>query len=243
MVEEMDISVGEIINTLKEEGILENTVIFFAGDNGYSQYGLFGRVPWQDDPIFKNKGPWPQGKFSSTHEGGLQVPFFVYWKGKIEPGVSYHICALYDFPATAADIAGVKPPRTDGISLYPTITGKKKLQQEHDFYYWENGSHSNHAQSVRFGKWWAYRPAPSEPVELYDLTSDMGCTRNLAGSNPEVIFQIKEIMTREHRDSEWYVNPGESKEQSEEKRQNAIAEGSLQNGRLGNGLQQITRIP
>ena len=79
----------------------------------------------EDDPLFKNKGPWEKGKFISTHEGGMRVPFFVYWKDKLVAGENDHLCALYDVLATTANLAGVEPPKTDGISFAPILRGKQ----------------------------------------------------------------------------------------------------------------------
>ena len=144
MLNHLDRGVGSMVDLLEQLEILDNTVIFFAGDNGYSQWGYFGRPLHQDDPLFKNKGPWPKGKFTSTHEGGVRVPFFVYWKDKIKAGESDHICSLYDFLATAADLAGVIPPKTDGISFAPTLLERPNEQRTHEYLYWENGMRSQH---------------------------------------------------------------------------------------------------
>ena len=228
MMKHMDEGVGKILDLLEEKEILDNTIIFFAGDNGYSQYGYFGRKPWEDDPLFNNKGPWPKGKFTSTHEGGLRIPLFVYWKGKIKHSKSDHICTLYDFFPTAAELAGVESTETDGISFLPTIDGNSSRQQKHKYLYWENGTWSRHAQSVRIKDWWAFRSHPENPVELYDLINDSQCKNDLSGDYPEVIKKVKATFTEAHTDSEWYVNPGESKSEIETKEKKAESEGSLQ---------------
>ena len=82
MLGQLDRGVGEMVDLMEQLEILDNTIIFFAGDNGYSQWGYFGRPLHEDDPLFKNKGPWPKGKFSSTHEGGVRVPFFRLLEGQ-----------------------------------------------------------------------------------------------------------------------------------------------------------------
>ncbi len=229
MVEHMDRGVGKMVDQLDELKILENTIIFFAGDNGYSQWGYFGRSAHEDDPLFKNKGPWPKGKFTSTHEGGMRVPFFAYWKGKIKAEESDHVCALYDILATTADLAGLTSPKTDGISLVPTLLGKPEEQVKHKYLYWENGTRSSHAQSLRLDQWWAYREHPSKPIELYDITKDIDCEKNLSKDNPVVISKINQIFKEAHEDSEWYINPGESDEQIDAKLQRAKASGQMQN--------------
>ena len=228
MMTHLDRGVGRMTALLEELDLLDNTIIFFAGDNGYSQWGYFGRRAHEDDPLFKNKGPWPKGKFTCTHEGGVRVPFFAYWKGKIEAGESDHVCALYDFLATAAGLAGVTPPETDGVSLVPTLLGKQGQQQKHRYLYWENGSKSRHAQSVRMDGWWAYRAHPSEPVELYDINRDLACESNVAEDHSNVVKRVVQIFGEARTDSRWYVNPGESKESVAAKKQQAEAAGEMQ---------------
>ena len=234
MLGQLDRGVGEMVDLMEQLEILDNTIIFFAGDNGYSQWGYFGRPLHEDDPLFKNKGPWPKGKFSSTHEGGVRVPFFVYWKDKIKAGENDHLCALYDVLATAADLAGVMPPKTDGISFAPILRGKPDKQEAHQYLYWENGTMSPHAQSVRLDQWWAYRDHPSKPIQLYDVTKDLACKNDLAKNNPEVVDRLKQIFTEAHSDSEWYVNPGESKELTSAKRAKAMSTISMQHSTRAN---------
>ncbi len=229
MVTHMDNGVGRMVSLLEKLQILNNTVIFFAGDNGYSHWGYFGRKAFSDDPLFKNKGPWPKGKFTCSHEGGLRVPFFVYWKGRIRPKETDHICALYDILETAADLAGGDPPETDGISLVPILLGTPDEQEKHRYLYWENGTRSPHAQSVRLDQWWAYRSHPSVPIKLYDITKDINCRKDLSKKNPDVVETIRQIFVEAHTDSKWYINPGESRKQTAAKRQEAVDAKSMQN--------------
>jgi arylsulfatase A-like enzyme len=229
MVTHLDRGVGRMVSRLEELGLLDKTVIFFAGDNGYSQWGYFGRRPFEDDRLFKNKGPWPKGKFTCTHEGGTRVPLFAFWKGRAA-GESEHVCALYDLLATAAELAGVAAPPNDGISLAPTLLGESGRQKKHDFLYWENGSRSPHAQSARWENWWAYRDHPSKPLQLYDLAKDPDCQNDVADNNAQVVERFKDIFETAHVDSPWYVNPGEGEESVAAKRQRAQAAGQMQNG-------------
>jgi len=234
MMHTLDQSVGLLVDELKRQGVFENTVLFFAGDNGYSQWGYFGRRAWLDDPIFQNKGPWHKGKFICT-DGGSRVPFFVSWPGRIEPGKTDHLTALYDFLATAADLAGAEPSEpTDGISLVPLLAGRHEDQGEHRYLYWENGSKSPHAQAARRGRWYGYREHPSKPLELYDLANDVGCTTDLAEKNPAVVAEILDIFEEAHVDSQWYTNPGDPPEAIRARRRQAEREGTLQNATRAN---------
>ncbi len=239
MVEYLDRSVGELVRALEDGGHLDNTLILFAGDNGYSQWGYLGRKAWTDDPVFRNKGPWPKGKFSVTHEGGVRVPFFAYWKGMIEPGESDHLVAFYDVLATAADLAGVEnPPDTDGISFAPTLLGRQGEQKKHPYLYWENGTRDPHVQTVRLGeRWWATREHPDKPVQLYEIESDILCEHDLASRHPEIVAQVRDIFTEAHEDSEWFRNPGDSDAYFSAKVAKARAEGSLQVPTPPNGME------
>jgi len=241
MVSYMDRSVGSIVDFLDELGQLENTVIFFAGDNGYSQWGYFGRSAHDDDPVFHNKGPWPKGKFTCTHEGGMRVPFFVYWKDHINPGESEHLCALYDFFQTAADLAGMKAPSNDGLSLMPIMTDKPEKQEKHEYLYWENGTSSPHAQSLRMGKWWAFRSHPSEKLQLFDLEKDLLCENDISSLNSDIVRKVLKIFSDAHTDSEWYTNPGDPDELVEAKRRKAEAEGTLQEPTRANTLHRVDK--
>ena len=77
-------------------------------------------------------------------------------------------------------------------------------------------------------QWWAYHDHPSKPIELYDITKDIDCEINLAEDNPNITAKIEQILKEAHVDSQWYVNPGQSKAQIDAKRQKAKAAGQMQ---------------
>ena len=163
MLDHLDRGVGSMVDLLEQLEILDNTIIFFAGDNGYSHWGTSVDLYIRMIPLFKNKGPGRKGKFASTHEGGVRVPFFVYWKDKIKAGENDHIQLydLYDVLATVADLAGVISGRKQTASvlhrhcsldqtsskLTNTCTGKTECVR-------------NTHNSVRMNQWWAYREHP-----------------------------------------------------------------------------------
>ena len=228
MVTHMDRSVGAILDELDRQGIADNTILLFAGDNGYSAWGYFARPAWDDDPLFNNKGPWDAGKFI-CRDGGVRVPFFAYWPDRIRAGRSPHICALYDVLETVADLAGVSPEKpTDGISLVPVLEGRNGEQPKHAYLYWENGSMGQHAQAVRMDRWFLFRSHPTKEVELYDVERDRACQKNVSDQHPEVMKKMLQIIAEAHTDSEWYVNPGEPPEVTRAKKERAQKEGSLQ---------------
>ena len=236
MVSHLDRGVGDMVALLKKLGLEKDTVIFFAGDNGYSQWGYFGRKAWADDPLFRNKGPWRAGKFVSQ-EGGLRVPLFVSWSGRIAPRESAHVCALYDFLPTAAELAGAtRKHATDGISLVPALEDRPDCQEKHEYLYWENGTKSPHAQAVRMGPWYAYRSHPNKPTALYHIDTDVGCSHDVADQHPEIVGRVERVFQEAHEDSQWYINPGESRARTDEKREEARRTNALQTPTRPNSL-------
>jgi len=228
MIRRLDRFTGQLTGLLKQLGVYENTIIFFASDNGYSQCGYFGRgnarTNWPDDPFFRNKGPFRGGKFSAL-EGGIRVPFFVHWAGKIRPAISAEPVWLVDIFPTVAELAGVTiHHRIDGLSLVPVLENRPCDFPRRPYMYWEKRDE----QAVRMGPWKAYRPHPSKPVELFLIGEDTYCDRNLAAFYPNVVRRIETIMSQARVDHPWYHNPGETKQQDQAKRNKAERLGQLQ---------------
>lgn len=227
MVVRLDTFVGRLEEELKELNVWEDTILFFASDNGYSMCGYMGRgnasANWPDDPFFRNKGPFRGGKFSAL-EGGVRVPFFAHWEGRVGPGVSNTPVWLVDLFPTFAELAGAPVDlRLDGVSLTPELFGEDELPIDRPLYWYKNNE-----QAVRMGPWKAFRAHPDEPLELYLIEEDQRGDRDLAALYPEVVAEIEAIMEREHEPHEWYWNPGETREQFEAKRRRAQELGQLQ---------------
>ena len=179
-------------------------------------------------------------------DGGVRVPFLVNWPGKIEAGTSDEVVALYDFPATACELAGLDPPLSDGKSLVPLMMGKSNDDGDlHQYLYWENSSFGPHSQAARFRNWYAFRDHPEEPLQLWDLSSDISCKTDIAGSNKEIVEEALQIFKDSHKPSEWYVNPGEPEELIEQKRKKAESAGTIQENVRANSVypEDITEHP
>jgi arylsulfatase A-like enzyme len=222
MVELLDTHVGQMVELLEELGLRENTLILFASDNGYAHWGYNGRERYLDDPIFDNKGPWDRGKFIAT-DGGSRIPFFANWPKVIQPGTESDVLvALYDILPTACEIAGVKPPDTDGKSFLPVLSGDfPPDEQLHDYLYWENGSHNRDMQSARFRNWFAYREGFRERVKVFDLSRDITCSVDLAESRPDIVQEALSIFEEAHVPSLWYSNPEDTEEERVAKEEGA----------------------
>lgn len=200
MITHIDNDVQKIIDQLKQLGIDENTVVMFSSDNGPHKEG--GANPTH----FKSNGPL-KGAKRDVYEGGIRVPFIVRWPGSVKPGqVSDHVSAFWDILPTMADLAGVdvEDVPTEGISLLPTLMGDTTAQEKHKYLYWEFHENKYANQAVRKGKWKAVRHDPAEPLELYNLETDLAEEHNLAGENPDVVKQMKYIMDSARTDNPYW---------------------------------------
>jgi len=200
MINYLDDQLGELIQTLKDEGLYENTLIIFSSDNGPTYAGGV------DPEYFNSAGPFPNqyGRTKGfTYEGGIRVPMIASWPGKIRPGTqSNHISAFYDVLPTLCEVGGMAPPEdTDGISFLPELLGTMK-QPRHDYLYWEFPSYKGQ-QAVRMGDWKGLRTNMFEgnrSIELYNLKHDPFESDNLAAQQPEIVAQIDSIMALAHEE-------------------------------------------
>lgn len=195
MVGKLDQYVGQVVEKLKALHLEENTLVIFTSDNGPHREG-------GNDPAFFNSNAGFRGIKRDLYEGGIRVPLIASWPAVIKaPRVSSATGAFWDWMPTFAEIAGMPPPpHSDGISLVPLLSNKKK-QPQHSFLYWEFHEGGG-SQAVRMGRWKGVRVQvmkdPQSPVALYDLLSDPAETKDLSAKNPKIVQQIRVIMEREH---------------------------------------------
>ncbi len=197
MISYLDEQVGDLVATLKELGIYENTIIMFSSDNGPTYTGGV------DFEYFESSSPFTNGYGRTKgyiYEGGIHIPFIASWPGNIEEGSSSdYISAFYDMFPTICDLAGIDTDvKSDGISLKPVFLGK--TQEEHEFLYWEFPSYKGQ-QAVRMGKWKAVRKNIFDgnmAIELYDLEADIEEQNDVAAQHPEIIEKIEGILIKEH---------------------------------------------
>jgi arylsulfatase A-like enzyme len=186
--------VGQIVAKLKERNLYDNTLVIFTSDNGAQQEG------GNDPKFFNSSGPF-RGIKREMYEGGFREPMIAVWPGHISPGTSTdQIFSFWDFLPTAADLAGAPIPKDiDGISIAPMLRGEPQKEQ-HEFLYWEFHERG-FEQAVRMGDWKAVRHGIDQPLELYNLKSDIGETKNVAAANPEIISKIKAYLATARTDS------------------------------------------
>ena len=192
----LDRDVGHILDLLKELGIDENTLVIFTSDNGPHKEG--GHKP----DFFDSNGPL-RGYKRDLYEGGIRVATAAWWPSVIKPGsASSHVGTGWDVLPTFCELAGVPTPEgIDGVSFAPTLRGQKTKQAKRDHVYWEFHEQGG-KQAVRKGKWKAVRlnvrKKPNGPIELYDLSKDIGETKNLASKHPDVVKEMDRIMSDSH---------------------------------------------
>ncbi len=197
MITRLDADVGKILDKLKQLKIDKNTIIFFSSDNGPHKEGGV------DPNFFHSSGPL-RGIKRDLYEGGIRVPLIVHWPGKIKPGrVSDEPFAFWDFMPTAAELADAKAPeKVDGISMVPTLLGQEQTNH-HEFLYWEFHERG-FQQAVRMGHWKAVRLQAGDPLELYDLATDIGEKQNVAPEHPDVIAKLEAYLKTARTESPYW---------------------------------------
>ena len=192
MITYLDAQVGQLLDTIREMGADERTIVIFASDNG-ATFDI-GGAPTE---FFESAGKL-RGHKTDLYEGGIRVPMIARWPGHIRAGAtSTHVGANWDMWATFAELTGgTAPAGTDGVSILPTLLGRSG-QRAHEALYWEFHAQGG-SQAVRMGRWKGVRTQvsrrPDAPIELYDLESDESETKDVAGLNPDVVRRIAALM-------------------------------------------------
>lgn len=196
MITRMDKDVGRLMALLKELKLDDNTLVFFASDNGAAHN--FAR--------FNHSGPL-QGRKRSMYEGGIRSPSIARWLGHVPAGVvSDQVWSFWDLMPTLADLTGQKlKTETDGISIMPALLENKTV--EHPPMYWEFHE-GGFFQAARIGDWKAVRKGLNKPIEIYDLTKDIGEKTNLAAEHPQLVQKFDDYLTSARTESDiWKVKP------------------------------------
>ena len=183
MLSNLDDSVGEIILKLEEKEIAENTLVVFLSDNG----GPTRELTSSNLPLRGEKG--------SMYEGGLRVPFIMYWPETLKGGrVDSRPITSMDIYPTAAKLAGaeVKHP-IDGVDLMPYLT-QNHDELPHEEFFWRQGQRT----ALRVGDWKLVnmrRNSQSPKWELYNIAIDLSEKNDLSGDHPELVEQLVDRWT------------------------------------------------
>lgn len=194
VIEEIDWSVGRILETLHEEGIAENTLVLFSSDNGH----------WDVFKTHAGSGGLLRGAKGSTFEGGMRVPAIFWWPGTIQPEVIMEQGSTLDVFETFCTIADIEVPSGkvyDGWDISPVLFGTGKSPRNVVEYYMGNqlfafryGSYKAHFAS----KEWGSTKMEHDPPLLYNLNVDPAEKYDIAGGNPQIIEEIMQLM-EEHK--------------------------------------------
>ncbi|CAN5910274.1 sulfatase [soil metagenome] len=184
MLEDLDASVGRLVEAIDRLGITEQTLLIFFSDNG----GLYrGRG---NPEVITSNHPL-RGEKGSLYEGGIRVPMIVRWPGRVEPGsMSAEPVTSVDFYPTFLDAAGAGPDVSrqeplDGESLLPILTGSGTLERPAIYWHYPHYHHWVPAGAIRSGKYKLHESFEDGSIELYDLETDIGEDRDLSTEQPE----------------------------------------------------------
>jgi arylsulfatase A len=179
--QEVDWSVGQVLDSLRELGLAEKTLVIFTSDNGGSvQHG-------------SNNTPL-RGSKSQTLEGGIRVPTLAWWPGKIPAGTrSDAITSMMDVLPTFARLAGAKVPtdrKIDGVDLWPVLAGEAGAKPPRDHFFYFRGLE---LEAVRSGPWKLHLAKDKQAAQLYHLGNDIGEAKNVATEHPEEVARLRDL--------------------------------------------------
>jgi arylsulfatase A-like enzyme len=192
MVSNIDANVGRVLDRLDALGLARETIVVFLTDNG----------PWKpryNAGLLDRKG--------SVHDGGIRVPCFIRWPGRLDPGrVVEPIASVIDLTPTLVDACGVARPdgvAFDGRSLLPLLKGESVDWPDRTLYVqWHRGDEpqARRAFAARAGRYKLVQPKGIEPggmprlpdFELFDMVSDPWEQADISGTHPDVVARMLE---------------------------------------------------
>ena len=213
-VMQTDDSYGRIIKALRDNGLLENTLVICSSDNGTSG-------PTSKKAELEGKGHFPsanlRGSKADAWDGGHRVPFIVHWPAVVKPGSrTDRLVCLTDVMATVAELTGFRLPSNtaeDSMSFLPTLKGQDKHARTSVIHHSVSGhfairdGHDKLIMCPGSGGWTAPKPNAAlwknletegrPTVQLYDMTQDLGEQKNLAADRPGRVSQMKALLQKQ----------------------------------------------
>jgi arylsulfatase A-like enzyme len=211
VIEEIDWSVGQILKTLQEEGLAENTLVVFTSDNG----------PWHTFKTHGGTAGLLRGAKGGTFEGGMRVPAIFLWPGQIQPGIVMEMGTTLDLLPTFCNLSRTDLPQDrvyDGYDISPLLFGTGKSLRNVVYYYRgqqvyaiRKGNYKAHfITQLEWGNSKTAHPYTDPDIELknsptimdqpllYNVSIDPGERFNIASDHPEKIAEIIKIL-KEHQ--------------------------------------------
>lgn len=195
MLDDMDAGIGRIVDRLKEEGLYDNTVIFFLNDNGAATNN------GADNGVLR-------GLKGSKWEGGIRVPMIMQWPDRLPMGVqSSTLVSSMDILSTCIHIAegyAIPGQQIDGKNLLDSYKERKK---GHEMLFWRRGI----AKAVRYENW-KLITAGEQSVLLFDLKTDPLEQKNIADSQPKIVKKLLTDLAKwesEMQEPRWFSPYGD----------------------------------
>jgi arylsulfatase A-like enzyme len=215
-VHQVDWSVGQVLEVLDDTGVSDNTFVLYTSDNGSYMYSFddSNEVDHVNDPTAGGYFPRHhrangalRGTKADIWEGGHRIPFFVRWPGQVPPrSESSSTVCLVDLFATCAELAGLEIPggaAEDSHSFVPALRGENYTRNEPVVHHSANGTFALRSQQWKLvlGNGSGGREAPvgqpfGEPYQLFDLSQDLGESKDLAAQHPEVVEELTAYLER-----------------------------------------------
>lgn len=195
-VEEVDWSVGQVLDTLREAGLDKRTLVIFTSDNGGTQRSV-------NAPLRGHKG--------STWEGGMRVPTIAWWPGEIPGGTATDaITGMLDVLPTFTALSGGKLPavKLDGMNIWPVLAGARAPDLREAFYFFRGfsleavrsgpwklhlGSKASAKGNAKAGKAKGAQDAKPEASTLYNLANDIGESKDISAQHPEIVRKLRAL--------------------------------------------------
>ena len=185
-ITQMDNALGLVLDALEEQGVSDNTLVFFTSDNG-------------PVPAYGGSSGGLRGVKRSDYEGGIRVPGLACWPGHIEAGTVSDVPVIgTDVFATVLDIAGIPLPddRTiDGVSMVPAFAGKVP-ERKIPFFWRTHVSQPNERVAMRIGDWKIVGDETLTKFQLYDVQKDWKEEHDIASEHPEKTEEMKEQLLK-----------------------------------------------
>lgn len=192
-VEEVDWSVGRVLDAVREHGLADHTLVIFTSDNGGTPRAV-------NRPLRGHKG--------STWEGGMRVPTIAWWPGHVPAGTSSGaICGMFDMLPTFAALAGGSIPgdrKLDGANIWPVLAGEPGATDAHEVFYYYRGLQ---LEAVRDLEWKlvlandadkatdSASEQRSRPL-LFNLKTDVGETTDVAAQHLEIVERLEQLVAQ-----------------------------------------------
>lgn len=211
VMEAIDWSLGQIMKTLKKDGLAKNTLVIFISDNG----------PWINYGNRAGSTGGLRGGKLTSFEGGFRVPAIMWWPGVIPQGtINNEIASTMDILPTLAKITGAPLPerKIDGVNIFPILKNPNAVDpRKHFFYYHQN---TNGLDAVRKGPWKLIlphkyisykneppghngRPGPTHiatiKLSLYNMRRDPGERYNVIKQHPDVVKKLMKLVKKERK--------------------------------------------